>query len=589
MCKAFSSIEQRGKKPSESDYFATVNKQLPPSCQLEIESCLPLRNAVRKYKRRKLGRDSLENIVSSSRNDVILSVDIPVEVSPSPVVPVISPVTSGNIPAEASSSSQVVPPVVVAPPDHVVSGIGIGDTVPNDERPPVKKISRGSTEFTTTFSKSYKDFKYLEQRQKKNKTQPLLDMLEKFIDINQFSLTLTELLDYLKSQVQDKNKDVPAISFSPMEAVSFMHCMVLSKEQMRQTRYFLGQKGIEFPTANKLLPVRQSLRHPTYSIMDGKGRGLDIKELVSETLQSIIKIVKETSPNQPLENLTFYLKDGGDGAGTMPALKSKKKCTDGAEDGNAGEEDNDGSDDDEDEDSDHMFKYGIIPLKLARNVEGGNQEILWQNKVPNSARSLKPIYLIREVETDEELLDFVIKETDLARNEQNANGLTISLGDETTISVSCVMKDSMKDLKFKKAISGLGGADCILCKSKVNDWTDLKKLEGGGFKINRSAEDTQKIFNSVLDDNGDIQIRAGDFATRSWVTQKTFSDSDQHCITITHSYINGKTWYLKMLYRCDIDFKKWVGKAGYCDHLKKSKKEVREVIKKKTGLRLDLR
>ena len=99
-----------------------------------------------------------------------------------------------------------------------------------DERPPVKKKSRGSTEFTTTFSKSYKDFKDLEQRQKKNKTQPLLDMLEKFIDINQFSLTLTELLDYLKSQVQDKNKDVPVISFSPMEAVSFMHCMVLSKE-----------------------------------------------------------------------------------------------------------------------------------------------------------------------------------------------------------------------------------------------------------------------------------------------------------------------------------------------------------------------
>ena len=41
-----------------------------------------------------------------------------------------------------------------------------------------------------------------------------------------------------------------------------------------------------------------------------------------------------------------------------------------------------------------------------------------------------------------------------------------------------------------------------------------------------------------------------------------------------------------MLYRCNIDFKKWVEKAGYCDHLKKSK-EVREVIKKKTGLRLD--
>ena len=68
---------------------------------------------------------------------------------------------------------------------------------------------------------------------------------------------------------------------------------------------------------------------------------------------------------------------------------------------------------------------------------------------------------------------------------------------------------------------------------------------------------------------------------------KKLTDSDQHSITITHSYVNGTAWFLKMLYRCNIDYKKWDKKKGYSDHVTKSKEKVQDVIKKKTGLRLD--
>ncbi|GAB1609579.1 hypothetical protein Ahia01_001243700 [Argonauta hians] len=44
---------------------------------------------------------------------------------------------------------------------------------------------------------------------------------------------------------------------------------------------------------------------------------------------------------------------------------------------------------------------------------------------------------------------------------------------------------------------------------------------------------------------------------------------------------------LKMLYRCNIDYKVWDMKSGYSDHVIKSKEEVQDTIKKKTGLRLD--
>ena len=88
-------------------------------------------------------------------------------------------------------------------------------------------------------------------------------------------------------------------TFKPIEAVSLTHDMALSKEEMQKTRYFLKKKGIKFPTTNKLLPVRQDLRPSTYPVLDGKGRGLDIKELVLHTVSSIITIVKEENPKQP--------------------------------------------------------------------------------------------------------------------------------------------------------------------------------------------------------------------------------------------------------------------------------------------------
>ena len=122
---------------------------------------------------------------------------------------------------------------------------------------------------------------------------------------------------------------------------------------------------------------------------------------------------------------------------------------------------------------------------------------------------------------------------------------------------------------------------------KSSQMDKFEKKQEEGFKIDRTFTDTQSIFNAVLDGEGNIQIRPNDFETRSGVTQKPISDSDQHSITITHSYINGTTWYLKLLYRCNIDYKVWDMKAGYSDHVIKSKEQVQGIIKRKTGPRLD--
>ena len=120
-----------------------------------------------------------------------------------------------------------------------------------------------------------------------------------------------------------------------------MHALVMSKEQTRKVKDFLAIKNIEFPTTNDLLPVRKSLRPNTFSVLDGKGRSLDYKNLVSDTISLVLRVVPE--PREMKEgSLKMYLKDGGDGAGTMPVLKSKGAAVD----------------------QDHIFQYGSIPLKL---------------------------------------------------------------------------------------------------------------------------------------------------------------------------------------------------------------------------------
>ena len=62
------------------------------------------------------------------------------------------------------------------------------------------------------------------------------------------------------------------------------------------------------------------------------------------------------------------------------------------------------------------------------------------------------------------------------------------------------------------------------------DWTDPEKVKQG-FKIDHTAEDTRAIFLSVINENGEINIKSDDFDIRSGVTQKPISNSDQHCIT----------------------------------------------------------
>ena len=140
-------------------------------------------------------------------------------------------------------------------------------------------------------------------------------------------------------------------------------------------------------------------------------------------------------------------------------------------------------------------------------------------------------------------LKLVIPLTDAARSKLSTEGVCVTVGDEG-FNVNVTIYDTMKDLKFKKHISGLGGADCILCKTKQADWTNREKVLEG-FPINRSAKDTLKLYNELVEEDGTIKTKKDDFETREGLTQQPQTTSDQTSITVTHSYINGTIWFLK--------------------------------------------
>lgn len=386
--------------------------------------------------------------------------------------------------------------------------------------------------------KRRRSFASLGERMQKERTEGILQNILEFTERECPELTVTQLLGYLIHRVNiqsnkktaqigfdifnsNSNSSITLNTFDVNEAIALMHSLTLSKHQMRKMRNVLSDKGIYFPTTNELLEGRKKLRPVITPILDNTGVEVPYVEVVKMTIQSIISLVPAEELKKDGE-IEMIFKDGCDGAGQQVVWKSTSMI-------NAKE---------------NVFQYGITPLKLQKRFVTGDTVTLWENHAPNSCRSLRPLYLIRNKETDEDLLYKVIPSTDKARAELSTEGVCVTI-DDVAYNVQVTIHDTMKDLKFKKSVSGLGGADCILCKTRQEDWTNKDKI-AAGFPINRSAEDTLTLYNELVDEDGHIATKSGDFETRQGLTQQPITTSDQTSITITHSYINGTSWFLKV-------------------------------------------
>ena len=172
---------------------------------------------------------------------------------------------------------------------------------------------------------------------------------------------MTQLLGYLLHRVNynsDRKLAVLGImimkgeditlnrSFNNIDAVTLMHDLTLTKEQMRVLRQYMLAKGVFFPNTTDLLHERKTLK-PTITRMTellDKGVEVDYVDLVRMTTASVIDAInyRRETPLNPISNYRMYYKDGGDGAGGQMIWNSKSMI--GA--------------------ASHIFQYSIVPLRL---------------------------------------------------------------------------------------------------------------------------------------------------------------------------------------------------------------------------------
>ena len=112
-----------------------------------------------------------------------------------------------------------------------------------------------------------------------------------------------------------------------------------------------------FKNQNIIFRRMKQLQTKSVTLLYVKGRGQDYKDLVRQKSSSILSVVCLEDDKFVPTNLKLYLKDGGDGPGCMPKLKSAK-C---------------------DSNKEHIFQYGIIPLKVTVKDDKNDKITEWEN------------------------------------------------------------------------------------------------------------------------------------------------------------------------------------------------------------------
>ena len=447
---------------------------------------------------------------------------------------------------------------------------GNEDVEMRDERPSIPSRS------------SYKSFLELSKYRQRCRTDSIVSELKNFIEKEELiekdgtPLSTSRLLGYLLYRVNyNKDKTLAQVGaqiyrgqFSP----ALKHDLTLSKGDMRSMKRYVNEKGVSFPNTNQLLEERQKLRPPISPVLelDSLGVFVDYIELVRMTTASVIDAANYSRdlPLDPSLKYKMTYKDGADGLGCQTIWKSKSMI----------------------DAVPNMFQHSIVPLQLeCFNEVGVKSSVVWKNPSPNNSTWCRPVFLVRMVEG--EAAKHVVPYTDQCRAKLEEESFVVRAPRcEISYDVKHDIKDTMKDLKYKKSICGLQGADCILCKHKKADWMKEDSIREG-FNITRTAEETMKLFIRLISNNDDddftVPRAKNDYDDREGMTQTPLTTSDQHSICITHAYINVTEWFVKVLARLNAEYLHWVKKSTvYGEHIRAGEARVKIIIENGRGLRV---
>ena len=121
-------------------------------------------------------------------------------------------------------------------------------------------------------------------------------------------------------------------------------------------------------------------------------------------------------------------------------------------------------------DSDNIIQAAFSPLRL---IDPESKNILWENQVPNSEFSQRPVLMVLGKETSENVDNLKVLEPERKTLEQD--GMTLEGGSILTV----MTKNLCLDRKAANIWTGLGGSYCDMCPLSKEECNDIDVIKIG--------------------------------------------------------------------------------------------------------------
>ncbi|CAF1607223.1 unnamed protein product, partial [Didymodactylos carnosus] len=335
-----------------------------------------------------------------------------------------------------------------------------------------------------------RDFSEVGTRQKRRKLTDLNEQLDEFAESN--GISVNQVIGYLLYQRNyNSNKKLADLGkelYESSDISSAKNELDLNATLALKTHLEISRNQLDFlkmfcsPYMN--IPNREYIRQHSNTLLpvldrwstgpDRRETGIFIanrEEVIILTIKRLIEMLQKQNITVP-NKLQYREKSGHDGAGSMTMYRSVNSPMESA----------------------NIFSKMFSPLSLKSDKD----VVLWSNPSPNSSHYCRPLALIAEKES-KELLRSVNERFEPPEKRLSEQGVDFEFNG-TNYQVSIKTEASMKDLKIRTLESGLGGAECLLCSTRSEDWKNLGKLKKfDSFSIDRTAEKTLELYKQMVD------------------------------------------------------------------------------------------
>ena len=179
----------------------------------------------------------------------------------------------------------------------------------------------------------------------------------------------------------------------------------------------------------------------------------------------------------------------------------------------------------------------FCPLKL----QDSNKKVVWMQPSPNSASSQRPLSLQMGKESSESLKSLAVFNEDITRMKEVGSSIEIN---GAPIQVFTEISGHMMDRKAAQLYTGLGGSYCDLCSYSKEECLQ-EDIVKEGFKITRSIQEINSIFEELANEDGDIVRGKNDYAVRKGVTKKPIATGEVISQQVLHALLRTFDHWMK--------------------------------------------